>query len=228
MNQKSGRLGVGIIGAGKVGPVLGAALANAGHAIVGISAVSDESKERAEAILPGAPILPIETVVERSELVILAIPSGEIDALVTGLATLGAWQPGQLVLHTAPEFGTGILAPALAAGIIPLAVHPAISFTGTTLDLARLTEGYCAVTAPAPVLPIAQALVIEMGAEPVVVAEGDRATYASALASATAMATTVIQRSLEELSEIGVEHPGAILGAALHAAVDTATRGTLD
>ncbi|WGD36808.1 DUF2520 domain-containing protein [Lysinibacter sp. HNR] len=222
--EKSGRLGIGIIGAGRVGPVLGAALAHAGHAIIGISAISEEGRERAEAILPGVPLLSVGEIVERSELVILAIPSSEIESLVGGLTTLGAWQPGQLVMHTAPEFGTGVFSAALARGVIPLALHPAISFTGTTLDLARLAEGYCVVTAPAPVLPIAQALAVEMGAEPIVVAEGDRPAYASALDSATAMATTVVRKSLEELSAIGIQHPGNLLGTALHAAVDRAVR----
>jgi len=51
--RRDGRLGVGIIGAGRVGPVVGAALGGAGHAIVGITSGSDD--ERAEAILPGVP-----------------------------------------------------------------------------------------------------------------------------------------------------------------------------
>ena len=149
-----GRLGVGIIGAGRVGPVLGAALAGAGHALVGIATVSERNRERVGAMLPGVPILEIPVLVERSELVILAVPEGELESLVAGLAAAGVWQPGQLVLHTAPGLGCSVLAPALAAGAIPLAVHPAMVFTGTTLDLVRLRESYCAVTAPTPVLPI--------------------------------------------------------------------------
>ncbi|MEO7017810.1 MAG: DUF2520 domain-containing protein, partial [Leifsonia sp.] len=66
MMQRSGRLGLGIVGAGRVGPTLGAALAGAGHAIVGISAVSEASRERAEAMLPGVPILDVPLLVERS------------------------------------------------------------------------------------------------------------------------------------------------------------------
>ena len=89
--------------------------------------------------------------------------------LVEGLAAARAWQGGQLVVHTAGRFGVGVLAPARAAGAIPLAVHPAMTFTGTSLDLRRLVDCACAVTAPAPVLPVAQALVVEVGAEPVVV-----------------------------------------------------------
>ena len=51
------RLGVGVIGAGRVGPVLGAALAAAGHAVVGVHAIGDDSRDRAAALLPGVPLL---------------------------------------------------------------------------------------------------------------------------------------------------------------------------
>src|SRR5690606_7262026 len=97
-----GRLGIGVIGAGHVGPVLGAALGGAGHAIVGISTTSEAGWERAEVLLPGVPVLTVPEVVERSELVLIAVPDVELPALVAGLAEVGAWQQGQLVAHTAP------------------------------------------------------------------------------------------------------------------------------
>lgn len=221
-SQRAGRLGVGIIGAGRVGPVLGAALAAAGHAITGISAVSPESRDRAEAMLPGAPILDIPTIVERSELVILAVPDAQLESLVAGLATTGAWQPGQLVLHTAAGVGISVLAPALAAGAIPLAVHPALAFTGTSIDLVRLREVYCAVTAPAPVLPIGQALVVEMGAEPIIVAEADRAAYAEAIATASSFSTAIVAQSIGLLDDIGVDVPGSVLAPLVRSAVENA------
>lgn len=220
--ERSGRLGVGIVGAGLVGPVIGAALAGAGHAIVGISAISDASRERAEAILPGAPILPVPEVVERSELVVLAVPAGELAQLVEGLAATRAWVPGQLVLHTAAEFGTGVLAPAMAQGAIPLAIHPIMSFTGTTIDLSRMVDSYFAVTAPAPVLPIGQALVVEMGGEPIVVAESDRAAYAEAISTAVSFSSAIVDQATGILASIGVEAPGRVLGPLVRSAVDNA------
>jgi predicted short-subunit dehydrogenase-like oxidoreductase (DUF2520 family) len=230
--QRSGRLGVGIIGAGHVGPVLGAALAGAGHAIVGISAVSNSSRDRAEALLPGVPILEIPEIIERSELVILAVPETELTALVAGLATAGLWQPGQLVLHTAAPFGVEVLAPARAAGAIPLAVHPAMAFTGTSLDLVRLQESYCAVTAPGAVQPIGQALVIEMGAEPVLVEEKDRAAYAEAISTAASFSASIVGQATGILAAIGIESPGQMLGPLVRSAVENAlsaaTAGTID
>ena len=220
--QRSGRLGVGIIGGGRVGPVIGAALGAAGHAIVGISAISDRSRERAGAILPGVPVLEIPDLVERSELVVLAIPGAELGALVAGLAATGAWQLGQLVMHTAPDHGIAVLGPATAAGAIPLAINPAMSFTGTTLDLARLRGSYCAVTTPGPVQPIGQALVVEMGAEPVIVAESDRAAWAEAIATATSFSAAIVNQAVGLLDGVGVESPGMVLAPLVRSSVENA------
>jgi predicted short-subunit dehydrogenase-like oxidoreductase (DUF2520 family) len=220
--EKSGRLGIGIVGAGRVGPVLGAALGGAGHAIVGISAVSQAARDRADAILPGVPVLEVPAIIERSELVLLAVPGDQLVDLVAGLAATGAWQPGQLVAHTAPGFGTAVLAPALAAGAIPLAISPAMAFTGTSIDLVRLRESWTAVTAPGPVLPIAQALVVEMGSEPIVIAESDRAAYADALAAAASFSTAIVAQAAGTLRELGVANPAQVLGPLVRSAVENA------
>lgn len=222
MSTKPGRLGVGIIGSGKVGAVLGAALRAAGHAVVGVSAVSEASRDRAENLLPGVPVLEIPDVVERSELVLLAVPDDALPSLVAGLAAMGAWQQGQLVAHTSGRYGTSVLAPVRAAGGIPLAVHPAMTFTGMTLDLARLPDCSFGVTADPAMLPIAQALVVEMGAEPVVIAEGDRVLYHAALAHAANHLVTLVAQSSQLLGAIGVQSPEQMLGPLLKAALDNA------
>ena len=223
-HERSGRLGVGIVGAGRVGPILGAALAGAGHAIVGIAAISESSRERAEAILPGAPILGVPELIERSELVLLAVPGDELEALVAGLAATHVWQPGQLVVHTVARFGTAVLAPAMAQGAIPLAIHPAMAFTGTSVDLIRLAESHFAVTAPAPVQPIGQALVVEMGGEPVLIAEADREAYAEAIAIATSFSSAIVDQATGILAELGIEEPGILLAPLVRSSVENALR----
>lgn len=217
---RSGRLGVGVIGAGRVGPVIAAALAGAGHAVTGITAGSEP--DRVEAVLAGVPVLPADEVARRSELVVLAVPHDELPGLVSGLADVGAWQVGQLVLHTDPVWGIEVLAPAAARGAIPLAVHPAIAFTGTSIDLRQLHGAYAAVTAPAAVLPIAQALAVELGCEPVVVAEADRAAYGEAIATATEFSASLLRQASQLLGSAGVAEPGRFLSALVHSVVDTA------
>ncbi|MEV7973529.1 DUF2520 domain-containing protein [Cellulomonas sp. NPDC089187] len=218
------RLGVGVIGAGRVGAVLGSALRSVGHPVVGVSAVSEASRERAETLLPGVPVLDVPEVVRRAELVLLAVPDDALPELVEGLARTGAWQPGQIVVHTAGRYGAAVLDPARAKGVIPVALHPAMTFTGTSLDLARLEGCTFAVTAPTPVLPIGQALVVEMGGEPVVVEESARPLYHAALAHGANHLVVLVAQAGEALRAAGVSDPGAVLRPLLDAALDGALR----
>ncbi len=149
-----GRLSVGIIGAGPVGTVLGQALAAAGHYIVGIAATDEKNIERAEILLPDVPIKTLPAILEEADLVLLAIPADQIAPTVNGIAQNSMWRSGQLVAHTAGQFGYNILGPATAQGVIPLAIHPAMTFTGTSIDLSRIRESFFAVAAPVVALPI--------------------------------------------------------------------------
>lgn len=223
-SDRPGRLGVGVVGAGRVGAVLGSALRAAGHAVVGASGISEESRERIAVLLPGVPHWEVTEVVERAELVLLTVPDDALPGLVSGLADLGAWQTGQLVVHTSGRFGTAVLDPVRAAGAIPLAIHPAMTFTGTSMDLSRLTECAFAVTADAPFLPIGQALVVEIGGEPVVLAEDARPLYHAALAHGANHLVVLIAQATQALAEAGVAEPGRFLGPLVRAALDGALR----
>ena len=224
MSVREGRLSVGIVGAGRVGPVLALALAGAGHMLTAVSTISEESRERAETLLPGVPVLDVPDVVRCSELVVFAIPADELPGLVHGLTQTGAWQPGQIALHTAPELGYGVFSPALASGVIPIAFHPAMTFTGTSLDLARLSGASVAVSAPTPVLPIGQALAVEMGAEPVVIAEHDRAAYAETIAAATEFSRAVVRQAVDGLRALGIDRPDRVLGGLVRSATEEELR----
>ena len=221
-HSKPARLGIGIISAGRVGSVLGAALRACEHTIVGVHAVSEASQERAAMLLPDVPLLPVEQIAERSELLILAVPDDELPGLITYLASSGSITAGQILVHTSGRHGTEVLAPVTALGAIGLAIHPAMTFTGMSVDLQRLNGTCFAVTGPAPFIPIAQALVVEMGGEPVHVAEADRALYHAALAHAANHLVTILGQSQQMLASIGIEDPARYMGPLVRAAVDNA------
>ncbi len=219
---REGLLDVGVIGAGRAGLVMAAALADAGHRLVGVSTSNEKNIDRAASMLPGVEILDVATIVERSSLVVIAIPDRAIAELVEGIAVAGIWQPGQIVLHLAAPFGTGILAPAVAKGVIPIALRPNLVFTGTSIDRMRLRETTAAVTCPAPVLPIAQALAIEIGCEPVVIAEGDRVHYAEAIDIVSTFSKALIEQATGILRNIGVEDPAAVIASVAQTSVSNA------
>jgi predicted short-subunit dehydrogenase-like oxidoreductase (DUF2520 family) len=222
--QRPARLDVGVVGAGRVGAVLGAALARAGHNVVAASGVSDASRERAAALLPGVPLLPVPDVVARCELVLLAVPDDDLPALVGGLAETGGWQAGQMVAHTSGRHGVTVLDPAVECHAIALALHPAMTFTGTALDLDRLQDCCFGVTTAPAMRPVGEALVVEMGAEPVWIAEEDRARYHAALSHGANHLVTVVAQSMQVLAGAGVESPDRMLAPLLSAALDGALR----
>ncbi len=221
---RPGRLRVGVVGAGRVGAVLGAALEAAEHRVVAVSAVSDVSRTRAGAMLPDAAIVAPPDVCERSDLVLLTVPDDQLPDLVRGLAATGSFRNGQIVAHTSGRFGVGVLEPATAAGAVGLALHPVMTFTGTSLDLSRLPGCVFGVTALPAFVPIADALVLEIGGEPVHVREEMRGLYHAALAHASNHLITLVTSSMELLRMSGIDEPERVLDPLLHASLDNALR----
>ncbi|MGP4109917.1 Rossmann-like and DUF2520 domain-containing protein [Streptomyces sp. 4N509B] len=222
--DRPARLTVGVVGAGRVGPALAAALRLAGHRPVAASGVSDASRRRAEELLPGVPLVAPDEVLRRADLVLLTVPDDALPGLVAGLAETGAVRPGQLLVHTSGRYGAAVLEPALRAGALPLALHPVMTFTGTPVDVQRLAGCSFGVTAPQELRLAAEALVIEMGGEPEWIAEKDRPLYHAALALGANHLVTLVAQSMDLLRGVGVTAPDRMLGPLLGAALDNALR----
>lgn len=218
------RLTVGVLGAGRVGVVLGAALLQAGHHIAAVSAVSQASLQRAEALLPGVPVVAADEVSRQAGLVLLTVPDDALADLVAGLAATAAFQPGQLVAHTSGRHGLAVLEPATRQGCLPMALHPVLPFTGTDVDLARLTGASFGVTAPEPLRPVAETLVIEMGGEPIWLPDELRPLWHAALAHGANHLVTLVASAADLLRLAGVDEPGRVLAPLLGAALDGSLR----
>ncbi|HEY7487855.1 MAG TPA: DUF2520 domain-containing protein [Streptosporangiaceae bacterium] len=227
-SQRPARLSVGVVGAGRVGTALGAALSLAGHRVVAVAAVSDASRDRAADRLPGVPIAPPQDVVAQADLVLLTVPDDVLPTLVAGLVATGVEVTGKLLVHTSGRYGTGVLDEATRAGALPLALHPVMTFTGRPDDVSRLAGISFGVTAPDPLRPVAEALVVEMGGEPVWIPEDKRTLYHAALAGGANHLVTLVVESMDLLRAAGVANPGAMLGPLLGAALDNALRLGMD
>jgi predicted short-subunit dehydrogenase-like oxidoreductase (DUF2520 family) len=223
-DERPARLSIGTIGAGRVGAVLAAALARAGHHAVAVAAVSRASLRRAESLVPDATVLPPDGVAAQSDLLLLAVPDDVLRELVGGLAAAEVVRPGTLVAHTSGAHGYRVLDPLTDRGALPLALHPVMTFTGTDVDLQRLAGACFGVTSPDELRPAAEALVIEMGAEPVWVDESMRPLYHAALATGANHLVTLVNQAADLLRDAGVDQPTRLLGPLLGAALDNALR----
>ncbi len=211
---------VGVIGAGRLGAAVGAALAGAGHEVVGVVAGSAASQERAAALLPGAPLLTADQVVERANLVLVTTPDDAIAPLVAGLERLGAWHQGHVAVHFSGAHGLDVLAPARRAGAVVLALHPVMTFTGTSIDLNRLHQAPIAVTAQDGFEMLGDALAVELGGEPFHLEDAHRVLYHAALSHGANHLVTLVAQAQRLLGEAGVDR--AVLAPLLTAALEGA------
>lgn len=225
--MRPARLAVGVVSAGRVGSVLGAALARAGHTVVAASGLSASSLARAERLLPDVPMLPPDETARLADLVLLALPDDALAGMVRGLVATESLRPGQIVVHTSGSHGIDVLAPAAEAGALPLALHPVMTFTGREEDLERLTACSIGVTAAADdeaAWNVGEALTVEMGAEPVRIPDSARALYHAALAHGANHLMTLVADCAELLREAGIQQPERLVAPLLSAALDNVLR----
>ena len=88
-----------------------------------------QSRERAETCCPACRCS-TSLASSAAELVLLTVPDDALAEVVAGLSATGAWQAGQIAVHTSGRYGVGV-STRPPAHVIPLAIHPAMTFSGT-------------------------------------------------------------------------------------------------
>ena len=215
-------MSIGVIGAGRVGAVLAASLREAGYEVAAVAGESDASRTRIETLLPGVPVHKPSAVAKACDLLLLTVPDDTLDNVVRMLVASGAIRSGQLVVHTSGRHGMGVLRPALEVGARGIAMHPAMTFTGTDLDLERLEGCVLGVTAEPGERSMVEQLARHLGGTVVWVAEEDRTLYHAALAHGANHLVTLVAQAMDLLRAAGSADPAATLRPLLTASLDNA------
>ncbi len=216
------QLTVSVIGTGRAGSVIGAALRHAGHAVVAATGTSEHSVERAAALLPGVPLTSVEQACRAADLIVISVPDDQLPGLVAAISDAGWVDGSHMIMHTSGRYGISVLGPATDRGALPLAIHPAMTLTGVPEDLGRLEGSRFGVTTIDSLRAVAEALVYDMGGEPLWIPEKSRPEYHAALAFAANYASTLVATAVDLLRARGIENPGPLLGPLVHASVDNA------
>ena len=213
---------IGVVGAGRVGAVLAAALREAGHEIAAVAGESHASRTRIDTLLPGVRVDKPTAVSRACDLLLLTVPDDMLSNVVTMLAASGAIREGQYVVHTSGKHGLAVLQPAADAGAHVLAMHPAMTFTGTHVDLARLAGCVYGVTANPDTDDLAAKLVADLRGRLLRVEEDRRALYHAGLAHGANHLVTLVSQAMDLLRDSGADDPAATLRPLLTAALDNA------
>ncbi|MCW2818976.1 MAG: hypothetical protein JWR42_1763, partial [Marmoricola sp.] len=213
---------IGVVGAGRVGAVLSAALRAAGHEIVSVAGESQASRERAATLLPGVPVAKPTDVARHCDLLLLTVPDDMLENVVTTFVGAGAIRSGQVVCHTSGRHGLAVLEAATRVGARPVAMHPAMTFTGTAIDLDRLSGCVFGVTAGPAETSYAEELVADLHGVPLWVPEDKRTLYHAGLAHGANHLVTLVSQAMDLLVASGAQDPAATLRPLLSAALDNA------
>jgi predicted short-subunit dehydrogenase-like oxidoreductase (DUF2520 family) len=213
---------IGVVGAGRVGAVLAAALRTAGHEIVAAAGESGASRTRIETLLPGVRVDKPSAVARACDLLLLTVPDDMLPNVVAMLSASGAIHADQVVVHTSGRHGLAVLDDAVAVGARPIAMHPAMTFTGTEVDLPRLAGCVFGVTAGDDERALTESLVADLGGRPMWVPEDKRTLYHAGLAHGANHLVTLVTQAMELLAAAGADNPADTLRPLLTAALDNA------
>ena len=171
---------VALVGPGRAGTTIAAALAGRGSRVVAVAGRAGASSTTVTARLLDAEPRAVAVVGTGADLVLLAVPDDAIADVAAALA--GSTEPGALVVHLSGARGLDALAPLASSrpDVRVGALHPLQSFPSPARSVTearqRLVGAWAAVAGAPDVRRVAAAL----GLRPFTLADRDRATYHAA------------------------------------------------
>lgn len=213
---------IGIIGVGRVGSALGAALLASGHRVVAASARSSDALSRLRRSLPSVPPLSPAEVARRSEILFLTVSDDAIESVVEALVAERSLRAGQWIVHTSGRCGLSSLAGASRIGAFPIALHPVMTFAGTERDHALIRGLPFGVTAAPEERPAVEAFVTGFGGVPIWVPDETRPLYHAAMVFAANNIITLTATALELLRSAAIAAPADLLGPLFRTSLDNA------
>ena len=152
---------IGVVGAGRLGTSLAAALTAAGYRA---AAIADRDGEAGQ------------TIVRDCEVVFLTVPDVQIAPVCAALP----WRAGQWAVHCSGALGIDVLAPAARAGSATGCLHPIQSFPSRQPEPERFRGIVCGVEASGELGSFLERLAHDLGATTVRLEGVDRALYHAA------------------------------------------------
>ena len=214
-------MNVTVIGPGRAGTTLAAALVRAGHRVTDVAGGGSTSRDRfAESIAGVRAHADVLEAVDRANLVVVATPDDAIESVVDELAAADRLPAGVKVVHVAGAKGTEALRRARLAGARVAACHPAQTMPAGPPEPDRLVGVSWAVSAGPADRAWAHELVADLGGNPVDVADEDRVLYHAALTVGSNAVGAVVAVARQLLMATGIEEPSGFLRGLVAASAD--------
>ena len=209
-----------LVGAGRAGTAVAAALGAAGHEVAGVASRTESSAASA-AVRLGAPVVDVGGLPE-CDVVLLGVPESALEPVTAAVASKLA--RGTVVWHHAGSAGNDPLNAVARAGGLRCALHPVQAFPDPDAGLARLPGSAWGLTCDDGVREWAIGVATEdLGGRVFELREEDRPVWHAAAVTAASGAVAIMSLGERLLDSIGVGAAGDVLGPLAAAAVGNAS-----
>lgn len=194
---------VAIVGAGRLGRVLGRSLYHADWKIAAVVTRSEASARSAvRSIGAGYALVGVSTRVLHANIVLIATPDDAIRKVAAKLARLGAdeWR-GKVVLHTSGALDSSILSPLARRGAFTGSLHPLQTFGERASP--PLEGVVFAVQGDPRAQRVARRIARAVGGIPVVLRGNVKAAYHAAGTLASPFLLVIVECALRILMDVG-------------------------
>lgn len=219
------KLGIALVGAGRVGTAVASLLRDEGHAITGVTSRSETSASRGAARL-GATTFDLRGALpDGTDLVLLGVPDPAIGEVAHDLGSRSL--EGTVVIHFSGSLGIAPLAPIVQAGGKAAALHPVQACPDIDTAIRRLPGCAWGVTCLDAVTEglAANLIARDLRGVPVKVAEADRPLWHAAAVTTSNGIAALMGAGEAILSAIGVDEPQHVLSPIAAGTVSNAAEG---
>ena len=192
---------IAVIGAGRVGSSLAAALHTTGYPITAVWSRT-EAHARELAARVSAPVVSLESAPRAAALTLIAVSDDSIGELAARLAAGGAWENGRMVIHCSGTLPAAALAPAAARGALVGALHPLVAIAERDQALPRGIT--FAVEAAEPLRGLLRRMAHDLGGRPFNLDPEQRPLYHAAAVLASNYTVVLAALAAELLQHAGV------------------------
>jgi predicted short-subunit dehydrogenase-like oxidoreductase (DUF2520 family) len=200
-------ISVSIIGAGRLGTSLGAALRTRGYQIHAVSCRTRESAEESRGIIgSGRPLTDNRSAASGSRLVFLTVPDDSLPGVVDELAGSREDRSGVCFLHTSGLLTSRVLEPLARQGANTGSLHPMQSFADKRTPPDHFSGIYFGMEGDARALVMAKQIIEDLDGYPLALSPEDKPLVHTACTIASNLLVPLLHQAGALLQATGISH----------------------
>lgn len=202
---------IAIIGAGRLGTVLGRALAKKGHEIKALTCHSRASAGKSRQIIGQGKIYSDNAAAaERGQIIFLCLPDEEIKKVAAELARAKIdWTP-KIVFHTSGLLPSEVLKQLRDKGALTASFHPAQSFARKDTSPAHFKGIYFGLEGERKALALAGKIVRQLGGYPLILRPEGKPYYHAACGMTSNFLVILLDAAVRLLKQAEIEEKMAV------------------